>query len=72
MATQTIVYLICDLPHNDDADAATDVEHVKVTTSAGTFDVDVCRQHARHFIDPLIGSGVRAKRQRRTRADADA
>jgi hypothetical protein len=52
------------MPHDDEVDGAI---AVTITTPDGAWDIDVCPDHAAHFLMPVITAG-RSQRKMRTRA----
>jgi len=65
MATKTIVQVLCDMPHPEDVEGFA----VTITTPEGTWDLDVCADHAGPLLD-LVSVGRRQGRTRR-RVGAD-
>lgn len=61
MATITRMIITCDMPHDDETDAMS----VTVTTPDGTWDVDLCPDHAAQHLMPVIAAGRRQPRRTR-------
>lgn len=64
MATRVQTITTCDMPHDDEV---TDAMPVTVTTPDGTWEVDVCPDHAARHLMPVIASARRVGRAPRTR-----
>lgn len=68
MATKTITRVLCDMPHDEDVDALP----ITVTTPDGTWDVDLCPDHAAEYLMPVLTEGRAQRRTRRARVPSDA
>lgn len=64
MAQKVTTRTVCDMPHDDELP---DAIPVSITTPDGEWSVDLCTDHAAHFLLPVVAAARKLPRRGRPR-----